>query len=176
MFTPFIIQALGGIENWNYSKQEVLKIKSWLSMTASEIAPNTRNWVTGYDPTLNRGEKDYQEGYGRINPKAIIDMLTQKMEFNTLYSGFLTAVSENKSYNEIVYARNLTLDSMKYYKVNLTVPDEADFDIYIYENETTSVGDPILLKKGTLGTWRSERFKFSQIKWYSFFVIKAIRG
>lgn len=176
--TQLIIQALGGIENWNYSKQEVLKIKAWLSMTASEIAPNTRNWFTGYDPTLNRGEKDYQEGYGRINPKAIVDMLTQKMEFNTLYSGILTAVNENKSFNEIVYARNLTLDSMKYYKVNLTVPDGADFDIYIYENETTSVGDPILLKKGTSSILGGDEvFQFSPNKnGTHFFVIKAIRG
>jgi len=173
-----ILESLGGISNWNYTKDEVLWLKSLILMTSTEIAPNTRNLPGEYNPILNRGLKDPHEGYGRINPKALIDMLNNELILNSTIEGNIEAVTENLLYPNPAWARKLTLDSRYYYILNLSIPSNADFDVYIYKNGSTPQGDPILVFKGVNAViGGNEYFQFSPSENGTYYiVVKAIIG
>ncbi|MHA1340034.1 MAG: S8 family serine peptidase [Promethearchaeota archaeon] len=175
-----IIQALGGVSKWNYTEQEVLWLKSLLLMSATEIAPNPRNLPGDYNPILNRGDKDIHEGYGRINPKTAIDMLQNQFVLNSTLNGILISTNETTQNNfpNPAWGRKIELNSQYYYKVNLTVPSTADFDVYIYKNDSTPEGDPILVSKGaSSGLGVDETFQFSVMENGTYYVIvKAIQG
>ncbi|MBD3353017.1 MAG: S8 family serine peptidase [Candidatus Lokiarchaeota archaeon] len=176
--TQLIIDQLGGINNWNYSKDEVNKIKSWLLMTCTETAPNDRNWDGNYDPLVNKGEKDIHEGYGRINPLAALELISKTLISNTTDSDYITAVNEDHYNAKTCYARNISLKTTNYYTINLTVPDNADFDVYIYKDNPNDYGEPILFDSSTSGILgKNEVFQISPSENGTYYlVVKAIRG
>ncbi|MHA1819973.1 MAG: S8 family peptidase [Promethearchaeota archaeon] len=192
-----LIQALGGAKNWNYTKEDVLKVKSMLLMTSSETYPNHRNGyggTIGNNPALNRGDKDPQEGYGRINPKALIDMVLYNLTSNSTISEYLTsqeALSEepynNSVYstirgeNEFCFARGITLKPSHYYEFTLTPPANADYDLYLYSTHPSEHGDPIIIEKsthnGTGPVQGRETIRFSpQSNEKYYIIVKSVSG
>ncbi len=148
-------------KNWsNYNAlnlTEVVKeIKSILLLTASETNldreddPNTDIDESDYSPTLYSIQsewalKDPHEGYGRINAQAAIDSLTKRIAINQTVNGTL-ANSESDPLASHVFARRINLTANTQYVFNLTaVSPFAELDLFLYSNESTEHGDPILL-------------------------------
>ncbi|MHA1728392.1 MAG: S8 family serine peptidase [Promethearchaeota archaeon] len=175
-----IIEALGGHANWNYSENEVLTLKSYLLMTATETFPNERNGFGNtslYSPTLERGEKDIHEGYGRINPKSIFDMLNKSLIPNTVYRYNLTSITAEDPYGEMCYARTVSLRNGSKYNFNLTVPNNADFDLYLYDKKPDKSGEPVISANSTKSQNNNESFRFlSEYSGVYFLVIKSVSG
>lgn len=172
-----IVESIGGVQNWNYSKEEVLKLKSWILMTASETAPNTRNGITSANPILNRGLKDVHEGYGRINPKAVIEMLNNFLEPNTNINYSLADISSNNYYGEFCFARKVYMKTDYSYEFSLTPPPGADFDIYIFEDSPNDYGEPILYANGTKSGNTNEFIRVFPEKSGIFYItVKSVSG
>ncbi|MBN1214776.1 MAG: S8 family serine peptidase [Candidatus Lokiarchaeota archaeon] len=173
-----LIEAMGGYNNWNYTEQEALKVKSLLLMTATETAPLLReNSLIGDSPTLNRGNKDIHEGYGRINIDMAIEAYTQSLDFKT-EKNFTIASSDINPFNKHGFACNAYLLSGVNYTLELNVPSGCDFDLYIYDDNPTAIGDPIIEQKSissTIGGNESISFIPSETGLY-YIVVKAVSG
>ncbi|MFO8020168.1 MAG: S8 family serine peptidase, partial [Promethearchaeia archaeon] len=144
-----IIERLGGIKNWNYTEQNALFIKNLLLLTATETYPNERldfSSILDYSaqsPELNRGGKDIQEGYGKINIDAAIDALNGTLEVNSTSSGELYSIPSNQVKKPYCWARTINLPRA-YYNISLEIPENADFDLYIYDYQGDQFGEPII--------------------------------
>lgn len=130
------IQALGG---WNWTEDEALKVKMLICMTAFETQSGEGTNV----PPLDRGEKDSKEGYGRICADAAIEAATMTYAVGELASDVLGSDPSGKK----VWARQVWLSAGIEYDFSLSVPSGADYDLYVYNGEPDSYGQPVILKK-----------------------------
>lgn len=127
---------------WNYTLDDVLKVKMLLLMTAAET--NTIREVPGYgDPTLDRGLKDIHEGYGMVNADAAIDAAA-----GTPYYDDTTNSFSSNPYDRRCWARELTVTTAPV-SLSLTVPATGDFDMYIYQATPDQYGNPVILTSST---------------------------
>ncbi len=175
--TNLLIEAMGGYSNWNYTEEEAGRVKALLLMTATETYPLTREVDTGYSPVLNRGGKDYHEGYGRINIDAAIEAYTQKLTEGTYNSSWLSSSLINP-FNKHALGCYVDLIAGEEYYFNLFVPDGTDFDLHLYNNTPTLVGDPILVASSTSSILGMDEF-FRYIPNASgrhYLIAKAISG
>ncbi|GAH00036.1 unnamed protein product, partial [marine sediment metagenome] len=139
---------------WN--NQDLSKLaktlKAILLMTATETNlereddPKTDIDESNYSPSLYSGLsnslKDEHEGYGRMNIQAAIDALTKNIEINQSINNNLTSSEINPLGNH-AYARKISLQENIQYLFNLTDVDEnADFDIFLFSNESNQFGEP----------------------------------
>ncbi len=178
-----IIQALGGRQNWNYSESEALFVKNLLLLTATETFPNYRlniidQYRTQFSPTLDRGEKDVHEGYGKINPDVAIDAVMNEISINSTLNGTLYSILTNQEYEPYCWARKVYLPR-DFYNITLEVPQTADFDLYIYDYQGNQYGEPIIIQKGindTLGIDEVFIDFASYVDDYYFIVVKAVNG
>ncbi|MHA1660534.1 MAG: Ig-like domain-containing protein, partial [Promethearchaeota archaeon] len=171
------------LTNW------VKTIKSILLMTASETNlnreddPDTDVDESGYSPDRfspfwGFGLTDVHEGYGRLNIQGAIDALTKIMRANTTINGTLLSSSTNPL-GPHVFARRINLTPNKQYIFNLTdVDDSADFDLYLFSNESDSHGEPLLLQSSRKLNGDFNYFYFipKENETESIIVIKAIEG
>ncbi|MHA1518860.1 MAG: S8 family serine peptidase [Promethearchaeota archaeon] len=172
-----LIEAMGGRANWGYTPIQAKFVKSLLLMTATETYPLLREVDTSYSPLLNRGTKDVHEGYGRVNIDMAIEAYTQQLtEGSTLsYNIGSSDVSPSIKHG---FGSYMDLVSGKSYNITLEVPDGADFDLYIYNDDPTSIGEPILEASGissVLGGDESVVVIPSETDRY-YVVVKAISG
>ncbi len=183
-----IVEALGGWDNLNKSSgKDVLLIKSLLLLTATETNiqrednPNTPYNESLNSPILNRGGSDIQEGYGRINPKAVFDLLNNTFEINSSMEIPLIASTEN-SIGEHIYATNITLEKNEMYLFNMTFNETYfstfDTDLYLYACEPNKNGEPILVASNPQIGYDDENFYYTNLnKTQSFYLVaKAING
>jgi hypothetical protein len=180
-----ILQQRGNWENLNITNTTALWIKSLILMTASETnLLRENNPLTSYNeslssPILDRVAPDAHEGYGRINPKAIFDMLNNYFVINSTILSNLTASNSNSS-GEHVYARAITLEQNEIYKFDLRMGlfTTLDADLHLYANQSDSFGNPILLKSSTQSGNNNELFYYTNPNATQdfFIVIKAISG
>ena len=131
-----VIEAFG---NWNWTEEEALTVKMLIGMTAFE----TRSGEGANQPLLDRGEKDAVEGYGRICADAAIEAATM---------AYTVGASANDTFgsdpiDKKVWARRVFLESGIPYRFNLSVPSDADYDLYIYNGTPDTYGQPIILAK-----------------------------
>jgi subtilisin family serine protease len=130
------VQALG---DWNWTLEEALKVKMLISMTAFETGKGEDSNV----PPLNRGDKDSKEGYGRVNADAVIEAATMIYSVGEeAYDTFGSGSSDKKA-----WARQVFLTTGAEYTFNLTVPVDADYDLYLYNGTSDSYGQPVILAK-----------------------------
>jgi subtilisin family serine protease len=120
-----IAQALG---SWNWTFEEVLKVKMVIGMTAFE----TQSGEEANQPELNRGGKDSKEGYGRISADAAIEAVTMTYNIGELASSTFGSDPADKK----VWARQ-----------RLAVPSSGDYDLYLYSDTPDAYGQPIILQK-----------------------------
>jgi len=177
-----IIEALGGIDDWNYTEEESLFVKNLLLLTATETYPNYRLMLLPghpeYSPTLDRGGKDKHEGYGKINPDAAIDAIKNIMMVNSTINSTLYSISSNDETKPYIWARKVYLPR-NYYNITLEVPDTADFDLYIYDYQGDQYGDPIIRKKGVNDTLGTDEILIDYAPPkddYYFIVVKGVNG
>jgi len=183
-----VVEALGGWDNLNKSSgKDALFIKSLLLLTATETNmqrednPNTPYDESSNSPILNRGGSDIHEGYGRINPKAIFDLLNNTFEINSSKEIPLIASTEN-SIGEHIYATNITLEKNEMYLFNMTFNETFfstfDTDLYLYSSEPNEYGEPILVASNPQIGYDDENFYYTNLNdTQSFYLVaKAING
>jgi hypothetical protein len=123
-----------------------------LLMTATETYPVARE--NGTSPTLERGGKDAQEGFGRINVDAAADAVLQNYVAGTSVTGSLGSPPKLTDISvlgqKLCWARNVKLLPNVEYTFTLDVPAGADFDLYLYDATGTAYGEPVILAKSTL--------------------------
>lgn len=128
------------MNSWTYDSNETsLKVKMLISTTASE----TNRAGEGANPTLDRGGKDRTEGYGRICADAAIEAVTLNYTVGTIASEALGVNPTDKK----VWARWMDLTAGERYDFSLCVPENADYDIYLFNGTPDANGDPIILER-----------------------------
>jgi subtilisin family serine protease len=147
-----LVEALGGFAGWNYTRVQALTPKMLLLMTATETYPNLReSGTSGTSPTLERGGKDAQEGYGRINVDAAADAALKTYLAGTTVVDSLGSPPSPSDISvvgqRLAWARNVQLFSGVSYNFSLSVPAGADYDLYLYNGTGTSFGEPLILTK-----------------------------
>ena len=186
-----LIEAKWG--NWTeWNNQDLSKwvkiLKAVLLMTASETNlereddPTTDIDESDYSPSLYTGLsnnlKDKHEGYGRLNIQAAIDAITKSIKVNNSISSQLTSSKQNPLGNH-VFARMITLQEDRQYLFNLSdIDDNADFDVFLFANESSQYGEPILLQSSQKWYDYSDSFyftpKYNQTE--CVVIVKAIEG
>lgn len=146
-----VVDALGGADRWNHTVTEALRVKALLLMTATETWPATRHVSTTpyQSPTLERGAKDNQEGYGRLNAAAAASAVLTPVTAGGSVTGTLYAVDAGRPTAPACWAAHLDLDPAYTYNLTASVPAGADFDLYLYDLDGTSVGDPVIYNAST---------------------------
>ena len=153
---------------WGYSLDDILKVKQILLMTAWEIY---RGKETHY--RISRGEKDPVEGFGLIQVDAALDAVKRRIHVNSTQSGFL---SENV-FKQHVWAGNIYLEANHSYMFRLEVPSGADMDLYLWDSEPNSWGEPFLMAKSAKSGDKDEYFVFTPSRsGYYYVTIKIIEG
>ena len=151
-----LIQAMGGFANWQYNRSQALLPKMILLMTATETYPNTREYYPGYSPTLERGGKDAHEGYGRLNLDVAVDALLKTYDIGTTVADTLgkppTLTDISVLGEKLAWARKVQLFPQGRYNFTLTVPEGADFDLYLCNSTGTWYGEPAIIAKSTNAT------------------------
>ncbi|MFX1250120.1 MAG: Ig-like domain-containing protein [Promethearchaeota archaeon] len=158
-----LAQILGGSASWTYdSTTNSYKIKQIMMMTAWE--------VHGTD----RGNKDNVEGYGEVQADAAIDALTSSLTIGTDVSYTLS----NARYAPKVFARNVSLSASTAYTFNIAVPAGADFDLFLYDKDPNSNGEPVILQKSTTAaTGGSELISYTpSVSGVYYLVVKQVSG
>jgi len=173
--------------NQNLSKL-VKNLKAILLMTATETNlerendPQTDIDESNYSPSLYNGLfnglKDEHEGYGRMNIQVAIDALTKSIEINHSINNHLTSSEVNPLGNH-AFARKVSLQKDIQYLFNLTdVDGTAEFEVFLFSNESNRFGEPILLE--TTQKWYSFSDFFYFIPKYNqtdcIVIVKAIEG
>ena len=147
MSTPHVagLAALltDALSSWSWTRDEALKVKMIISMTAFEVQDG--EIVDGqYNmPPLNRGDKDNKEGYGRICADAAIEAVTMNYNIGESANAMLGPSPSDKK----VWARQVELSAYTKYEFRLSVPSNADYDLYLYNGKPDSYGQPVILAK-----------------------------
>jgi subtilisin family serine protease len=152
-----VIQAMGGYANWNWTRTQALQPKMFLLMTATETYPNLReNEGSFASPTLDRGNKDVNEGYGRVNLDAAVDAMLNSYTVGTVVTDTLgippTLTDISVLGQKLAWARNVQLVAGSKYSFSLTVPAGADYDLYLYNSTGTTYGEPVIVAKSINAT------------------------
>ena len=122
-----IQNAMGGMQAWQYTLNDVLTVKDILLATASETAPNLRDNDPTHSPILTRGGKDIQEGYGMLNPLTALQLTTNLQSGNYSNTQCLFAPNDTlanlaeNSINSYDFAVNYSMSKQYYYNLELTM-------------------------------------------------------
>ncbi len=143
MSTPHVsgLAALmvDALPSWNWTKEEALNVKMIISMTAFEV----QSGESTNQPPLDRGDKDNKEGYGRVCADAAIEAVAMNYTVGELAYETLGSDPSDKK----VWARQVYLHAGKAYHFDLSVPSDADYDLYLYDGNPDEYGQPLILKK-----------------------------
>ena len=147
-------QAMGGFSAWNWTRSQALMPKMFLLMTATETYPNLREGSTSTNsPTLDRGSKDVQEGYGRLNVNSATEAVLKTYKVGTTVIDSLGSPPTLSNIatlgQSVAWARNVQLLAGTTYNFSLTVPTGADYDLYLYNTTGSLYGEPVIDSKST---------------------------
>ncbi|MCP4761833.1 MAG: S8 family serine peptidase, partial [archaeon] len=182
-----LVEAIGGYNIWENIMNEdmALLLKSYLLMTATETNinrednPNTTYDESSISPVVNRGEKDIHEGFGVLNIEAALEAINRTMYVGNPESENIVSSNVNSS-GRHVFARHISLEGNATYFFNLTFPSSAgtDLDLYLYYNETDTIGEPIILESSTTAGVSNESFYLGMLNETQnyFIVVKAVNG
>jgi hypothetical protein len=181
-----MMEKMGGMDVWNYSKSDVLRIKNALLLTAAETAPNPRIGYDGnYSPSLDRGGKDVHEGYGMMVPVSALEMIAPALQNNfsiikTLASAENTTDNMKYSYRfPASHAIRYHVKPTNYYQITLEMDPGLDADLYIYSVSPNAYGEPTIIHKSTSSQFGGQEY-IKGVKITSeqdvFIVVKAARG
>jgi len=173
-----LIEAMGGHQSWSYTGTEAKHVKALLLMSATETYPLLREMDSGtYSPQLNRGGKDVHEGYGRLNVDIAIEAYTQELVLGSTQNAWIASSFDNP-FSKHGLGCYVNLIEGKSYNFTLDVPVGADFDLHLYSNNPTSIGEPIMVASSTssgLGTDEIIFYTATETGKY-YLVAKAISG
>ncbi|MFX1507975.1 MAG: S8 family serine peptidase, partial [Promethearchaeota archaeon] len=173
-----LIEAMGGHQNWTYTANEAKRVKALLLMTATETYPLLRETFDSIDsPVLNRGGKDVHEGYGRLNVDMAIEAYTQELILGSHLNAWITNSLINP-FNKHGLGSYVNLLSGQSYEITLDVPNGADFDLHLYSENPSSIGEPIMVASSTSsGLGMDEVITYDATSTGKYFlIVKAISG
>ncbi len=156
--------------NWVYGSDDAaLFVKNVMLMSTFETYPMIREGDASNSPTLDRGGKDVHEGYGVVDPVAVIEailsaknpLLPGSVVEDSFRPGYLYRFTENGNsytvvlgrsvWNNLVMLPNSTITlpngtsfTVKYkFKLYLNTSDNAnaDFDLYLYNYTGSTSGN-----------------------------------
>jgi len=173
-----LIEAMGGHQSWGYTGTEAKRVKALLLMSATETYPLLREMDGGtYSPVLNRGGKDVHEGYGRLNIDIAIEAFTQELTLGSTQSAWIASSFDNP-FTKHGLGCYVNLVNGESYTFTLDVPAGADFDLHLYSNNPSSIGEPIMVASSTssgLGTDEIISYIATETGKY-YLIAKAISG
>ena len=173
-----LIEAMGGHQSWGYTGTEAKRVKALLLMSATETYPLLREMDGGtYSPVLNRGGKDVHEGYGRLNIDIAIEAFTQELTLGSTQSAWIASSFDNP-FTKHGLGCYVNLIDGESYTFTLDVPVGADFDLHLYSNNPSSIGEPIMVASSTssgLGTDEIISYIATETGKY-YLIAKAISG
>ena len=158
-----LVDAMGGYSSWTYgSTAKPYTVKQLLMMTSYEIN------------TINRGDKDTVEGYGRVNADAALEAYLYEHTIGTSESNTIVSGDIGRK----AWARHMTLTAGTTYTFSLDVPDGADFDLFLYDGAYDTYGEPILLAKSiNFAPGASEHITFTPSSTGTYYiVVKYVTG
>jgi len=123
---------------------DALRVKAILLLTATETNQAREAGSSSGNPTLDRGAKDIQEGYGIINADAAVDAAR-----GLLFAGSPSDTFGPGPMDKRCWARKIVNASLSNIQVDLTVPGTGDFDLYLYGIGPGPFGNPVLLTSST---------------------------
>ncbi|MFX0117117.1 MAG: hypothetical protein ACFFB3_21395, partial [Candidatus Hodarchaeota archaeon] len=138
------------------------RIKQILMLTAHEIYGN------------ERGIKDNVEGYGRVSADAALEAILYSYNIGNTASASLDAGRFGKK----VWARNVSLVNGNTYSFTCNVPEDLDFDVFLYSPSPTIHGEPQLVAKSAnpaLGGQESFTYSATATGYY-FITVKCAGG
>ncbi|MBA7513085.1 hypothetical protein ES705_05095 [subsurface metagenome] len=173
-----LIEAMGGHQSWGYTGTEAKRVKALLLMSATETYPLLREtYGETSSPYLDRGGKDVHEGYGRLNVDIAIEAYTQELALGSTQNAWIVSSFDNPFIKHGLGCYvNLNIGNS--YAFFLDVPVGADFDLYLYSNNPSSIGEPIMVASSTssgLGTDEIIYYTATETGKY-YLVAKAISG
>ncbi|MHA1744724.1 MAG: S8 family serine peptidase, partial [Promethearchaeota archaeon] len=183
-----VAQHFGGWASWNSTNgTSALQLKQLMCLTASETNllreddPYSSLDESLSSPPLNRGTPDIHEGYGRINPLGLFNMLnTTYIENRT--TGIALAASASNASGSHIYGTRILLEKEVLYNFQMSLDETTqpffDADMYLYDSLPNEYGEPILVGSSTAGIFNDEAFYFSNFnETHEFYlVLKAISG
>jgi subtilisin family serine protease len=164
---------------WDFtSNSRPLLVKMLLLASATETATN-REVASGGNPTLGRAQqpKDLYEGFGILNPDAAIEAATL-----ALPSSFTGTVNNGAPYRfeweRRAWGRHVALHQGDTLSLALSMPQSADFDLYLYAGASDPNGDPVIRAASTsaiLGSTDSISFT-ATIDETDYVIVKRVGG
>lgn len=145
--SALVIQALQNSGyTWQYTLNDALLVKMLLLMTATE-SNQIREATPAGNPTLNRGAKDTNEGYGMVNADAAVEANTNAIVSGLTFTdnNITLGSSTNAACDKRCYARRVQMRAARPTTAILTVPPTGDFDLYLYRSTPDSYGNPVIL-------------------------------
>jgi subtilisin family serine protease len=134
---------------WDFtSNSRPLLVKMLLLASATETAKN-REVGSGGNPTLGRAQqpKDLYEGYGILNPDAAIEAVT--LALPAVFTGTVNNGAPYRlEWERRAWGRRVTLHKSDTLSLTLTMPQSADFDVYLYAGSPDPDGNPVLRAAG----------------------------
>lgn len=186
MASPFIAGAAALVieamqnagEVWDFSGAaalaDVLRVKMVLLMTATESNMAREAGPSG-NPTLDRGAKDINEGYGMVNGDAAVEAFTNAPLTSLV---FQTDSFGPDQYSRRAWARRILLTAGIPTKLDLTVPSTGDYDLYLYQQNPDTYGNPVALASSKSATTNNtESINYTPVTTQTgYVVVKRVSG
>lgn len=165
--------------SWDHdSSDDALFVKMILLAGATETNQNREGGAN--NPTLERAStnaitgmnKDQFEGYGMINVDASIEALTKPF-VNPVDGTFGVGRTDRRA-----LARYVDLDAGQRITIDLTGMTSGDYDLYLYDSDPDSKGNPIILASSTnAGANVDEQIVFVQtVTERAYMIVKRVSG
>ncbi|MFQ5978920.1 MAG: S8 family serine peptidase [Candidatus Heimdallarchaeota archaeon] len=141
-----LIQALSEQNEWNWSAANALRVKMLMSIATYEVFGQGAQGGETYqnatqEPTVDRTDKDYTEGWGAILADTAISAITTSLAINDSVP-FLMG---NEIRDSKVYITKMNLSQSDRISLYLEVPSQFDLDLLIFGPTPNSYGEPNLV-------------------------------
>ncbi|MFW9922822.1 MAG: S8 family serine peptidase [Candidatus Thorarchaeota archaeon] len=167
-----IIDAMGS--DWTHTEADVLKVKNYLCGTATEVGAG--EWYDTYHnaPSLDRGDADLVEGFGKVHGDAAIESFLSTYTTGSIVTESLGA----NPYSKQSWARKVELEAGIIFTAGIEIDGTADYDLYLYDpSQDMSTHLGYLEKSTTAGTGVPENIAYTPSSdMTAYLVVKRVSG
>ena len=168
-----IIDALG--DDWSYSYSRANFVKTIICSTATEVMTGETYESLSNVPLLNRGARDKIEGFGKVHANAALEAFLTEIEIGESSTDSLAS----SAFSNQCWARKIVLPKKTTITLSLTIPENADYDLFIYDfvEDFGSTTNGYLAKSAQVTTGTSEAITYStRTAKEIFVVVKCVSG
>jgi subtilisin family serine protease len=161
--------ALENSGTWVWSQANALKIKQIICLATSESANLGLGGESDQNPALNRGAKDYTEGWGRVHAATALDLMElyldtqidEEIRFSTAPNGQRVAAFKLPLVQDLDYTYTLTIQD-----------SNADMDMFLYQESGSIYGEPIeVVRSASVGLGVDEELNFTPLVAGNYYLI-----